>query len=122
MKKNIAFLTAIMVLGMLISTAYAKPNSTETSLKQQQGEESTINCGDIYSVSVYEITSEISVKTVRAQYDDETDKIIIDGKSYSWSRNPYYGKEGYGKVSKYKYTVAGYYFNWEYKGNGNFRM
>lgn len=107
---------------MLFSTSYAKSNSTNTSSTQQQSEESTINCGDIYSVAVYKITSEISVVSVNAKYDDETNEIIINGERYRWSRNPYYGKKEYGKASKYKYTVAGYYFNWEYEGNGKFRF
>ena len=88
---------------------------------QQQCEESTINCGDIYNVALIEITSNVSVRTIRAKYDDETNEIIINGERYRWSRNPYYGKSEYGKASKYKYTVDKYYFNWEYLGNGNFR-
>lgn len=122
MKKKITLLTAITAFGLLFSTAIAESNSTNAPLNQQQSEESTINCGDIYNVSVYKITSEISVVSVSAKYDDETNEIIIDGERYSWSRNPYYGKKEYGKVSKYKYKVAGYYFNWEYEGNGRFRM
>ena len=122
MKNNFAFFTVIIAFGIMASTAIAESDPTNTSLKQQQSEELTINCGDIYNVAVYEITSEVSVKTVRAQYDDETNEIIIDGERYKWSRNPYYGKKEYGKASKYKYKVAGYYFNWEYAGNGRFNM
>lgn len=125
MKKYI-FLTVFMAFGMLISTAYARSNSKESSSEQKQELKLTVNCGDIYRVTVYELkqgSGSVTIKkSISAQFDDETYEIIIDGDRYSWSRNPYYGKSGYGKVADYKYVVAGkYYFNWEYQGDGRFR-
>ncbi|MCQ2306245.1 MAG: hypothetical protein MJ000_01605 [Bacteroidales bacterium] len=118
--------TAVMAFGMLISTAYAASNSDNAYSTQQQKDELTIGCGAIYNVAVYELkqgSGTLTIKkTINAEYDDETDEIIINGYRYRWTNNPYYGKSEYGKAAHYKYIVAGkYYFNWEYQGNGRFR-
>jgi hypothetical protein len=78
--------------------------------------------GNRYQVALKQITGQ-HPKIVHAYYDEDTNKIIIDGTAYSWSHNPKYGREGAGQAAKYKYVVAGcYYFNWEYLGNGKFRQ
>lgn len=124
MKKfNHVLLTALMVTGMLLPSAFAESNLPTTISQQQQTVEISINCGETYTVAVYELKqgrAGVIKKTVNVQYDDNTNKIIIDGTSYSWSRNPRYGESG--EFGKYKYIVAGrYYFSWEYEGNGHFR-
>lgn len=78
--------------------------------------------GNQYKVALKQITGQ-HPKIVHAMYDEDTNKIIINGTAYSWSHNPKYRREGAGAAAKYKYVVAGcYYFNWEYLGNGKFRQ
>lgn len=125
MKKSIfILLTAIMAIGMLMPSAFAESNRHNTLSKDQQALEISVNSGNTYQVAVYELKrgqgTTVIKKVVHVQYDDNTNKIIIDGTPYSWSRNPHYGESG--TFGKYKYVVAGkYYFSWEYLGNGKFR-
>lgn len=123
-KYNYVLLTALMVAGMLMPCAFAESIPQNMFSKQKQTVEISINSGETYTVAVYELKrghgTAVIVKTVHVQYDDNTNKIIIDGTPYSWSRNPHYGESG--TFGKYKYIVAGkYYFSWEYEGNGRFR-
>lgn len=123
-KSTFVLLTAFLAIGMLMPSAFAESNTKNTFSKQQQTIEISINSGQTYSVAVYELKrgrgTVVIKKTIHVQYDDSTNKIIIDGTPYSWSRNPQYGEAS--TFGKYKYIVAGkYYFNWEYEGNGRFR-
>ena len=123
-KTNLVLLTAIMATWMLMPNVFAESNLNTTFSRQQQAIEISVNSGSTYTVAVYELKkghgTTVIKKVVHVQYDDNTNKIIIDGTSYSWSRNPRYGESG--TFGKYKYVVAGkYYFSWEYIGNGKFR-
>ena len=123
-KSNLILLTAFMATGMLMPSAFAEYSFHKTFSKQQQTLEISVNSSTTYSVAVYELKrghgTTVIKKVVHVQYDDNTNKIIIDGTPYSWSRNPHYGESG--TFGKYKYIVAGkYYFSWEYLGNGKFR-
>ena len=100
------------------ATDSANNSSTNNTVKVEIAKAT----GNRYQVALKQITGQ-HPKVVHATYDEDTNKIIIDGKAYSWSQNPKYGREGAGPAAKYKYVVAGcYYFNWEYLGNGKFRQ
>lgn len=123
-KYNLVLFIAFMSTGILMSSAFAEPYSHNAFLKEQQALEISVNSGNTYTVAVYELKrghgTTVITKVVHVQYDDNTNKIIIDGTPYSWSRNPHYGESG--TFGKYKYIVAEkYYFSWEYLGNGKFR-
>ena len=116
--------TLLIGLGLAMGTfAFAATDSANiASANNAATIEIAKTTGNRYQVALKQITGQ-HPKVVHATYDEDTNKIIIDGKAYSWSHNPKYGREGAGQAAKYKYVVAGcYYFNWEYLGNGKFRQ
>lgn len=116
--------TLLISLGLVLSlSAYAGSNvANSNAFNNTRTVEITKITGNRYKVALKQITGQ-HPKIVHAYYDEDTNKIIIDGTAYNWSHNPKYGKQGVGKAAEYKYVVAGcYYFNWEYLGNGKFRQ
>lgn len=114
----------LISLGLALGhSVFASSNvANVTSSNDKKSVEITKTTGNRYQVALKQITGQ-HPKIVHAYYDEDTNKIIIDGTAYSWSHNPKYGREGVGPAAKYKYVVAGcYYFNWEYLGNGKFRQ
>lgn len=116
--------TLLIGLGLFVGVfAFATTDNVNNSYKiNTVAIEIAKATGNRYQVALKQITGK-HPKVVHATYDEDTNKIIIDGTAYSWSHNPKYGREGAGAAAKYKYVVAGcYYFNWEYLGNGKFRQ
>lgn len=119
--KKILLISLGLALGLSAYASSDVANSTVSNGKKSI--EITKTTGKRYQQSVKKILSDHTAKIVHVLYDEDTNKIIIDGTAYSWSHNPKYGKEGAGQAAKYKYVVAGcYYFNWEYLGNGRFKQ
>lgn len=118
--KKVVLISLGLALGL---SGIANSNVTNSTSNAKKAIEITKTMGNTYRQSVKKILSDHTTKIVHVLYDEDTNKIIIDGTAYSWSHNPKYGREGAGQAAKYKYVVAGcYYFNWEYLGNGRFRQ
>ena len=119
--KKVLLVSLGLVFGL---SAFASSNvANVTTSNDKKSVEIAKATGNRYQVALKKVLSDHTTKIVHAYYDEDTNKIIIDGTAYSWSHNPKYGRDGVGQAAKYKYVVAGcYYFNWEYLGNGKFRQ
>lgn len=104
MKKIILSVLAVMTLssGVLTATNFRELNTISANIQSEA-----------QRVTVYMIKkrgSFVSKTRKSGSYNEDTNKITIDGDTYRVSENPYYGDDS--SFGSYRYVAGGcYYFN-----------